>query len=115
MSEPLFRDADLVQSEIDAERVRAIYKKYRRKIRFVDEIRNSSYSITKSDAETLYLFLRHGVSDDFLGKLPANQIVKIIMTINVPVGTPHTTIPLAPVGISSDYPIINNFSGDVNV
>jgi hypothetical protein len=48
-------------------------------------------------------------------ELPANQIVEITMIINVPVGTPHTTLPLAPVGISSDYPIINNFSGDVNV
>ena len=48
-------------------------------------------------------------------ELPANQIVKITMTINIPVGTPHTTIPLAPVGISSDYPIINNISGDVNL
>jgi hypothetical protein len=47
-------------------------------------------------------------------ELPANQIVEITMTINVPVGTPHTTIPLVP-GISSDYPINNNFSGDVNV
>jgi acetone carboxylase gamma subunit len=71
MSEPLFRDADLVQREIDAEQVRRIYMKYREKRRFVDEIRNSSDRLTKSDAETLHLFLRHGVSDDFLEKLLA--------------------------------------------
>jgi hypothetical protein len=47
--------------------------------------------------------------------IPSNKIVKIIMTINIPDGTPDTSIPLAPVGIDSNYPIINKIRGDVDV
>lgn len=78
---------------------------------------NSSSSVEKGLGDgkgTIRLndFIRY---DEKSVKLPANEEVKIKLIINIPLGTPHTYIPLAPVGISSEYPIISNIVGDVNV
>jgi hypothetical protein len=48
-------------------------------------------------------------------RLPANEEVKIKVTINVPLGTPNTDIQFQPVGISSDYTITSNINVDINV
>ncbi len=50
-----------------------------------------------------------------LVRLPANEEVKIMVTINVPLGTPNTYIQFQPVGISSDYTITSNIQVDINV
>jgi hypothetical protein len=48
-------------------------------------------------------------------KLKSGEQVKITMTIKIPVNTPHVTIPLDPVGISSDFVIISKYAGEIDV
>lgn len=48
-------------------------------------------------------------------RIRAGEEVQIPIIINVPLNTPHVYIPFNPVGLISEYPIINDIVCDINV